>query len=58
MEVGGQCHALAALAPGKIPGTHCTGGWLGPMASLDGCRKSCSHQGFIPGPSSPQLVTK
>jgi hypothetical protein len=32
MGVGGQGHALAALPPGKIPGTHCAGGWvsLGP----------------------------
>jgi hypothetical protein len=24
-----------ALAPGKNPGTHCTGGWVGPRACLD-----------------------
>jgi len=38
--VGGQRHAPAALAPGKRPGTHCIGGWVGPMAGLDGCGKS------------------
>jgi hypothetical protein len=32
MGMGGQRHALAAL-----PGTHCTGGWVGPRAGLDGC---------------------
>jgi hypothetical protein len=38
--VGGQRHAPAALPPGKRPGTHCTGGWLGPRADLDECGKS------------------
>jgi hypothetical protein len=34
--VGGQCHAPAALYPReKTPGTHCTGGWVGPRAGLD-----------------------
>jgi len=40
MGVGGQRHAPAALPPGKRPGTHCTGGWVGPRAGLDGCGKS------------------
>jgi hypothetical protein len=36
MGVSGQCHAPAALYPqGKDPGTHCTGGWVGPRAGLD-----------------------
>jgi len=26
----GQRHASAALYPRKRPGTHCTGGWVGP----------------------------
>jgi hypothetical protein len=30
--------ALATLFPGKSPGSHRTGGWVGPRASLDGCR--------------------
>jgi hypothetical protein len=30
MGVGGQRHAPAALLPGIRPGTHCTGGWVGP----------------------------
>jgi hypothetical protein len=34
MGVSGQRHA--ALYPrGKDPGTHCTGGWVGPRAGLD-----------------------
>jgi len=40
MEVGGQRHALTALPSGKRPGTHCTGGWVGPRAYLDNCGKS------------------
>jgi hypothetical protein len=38
--VGDQRHAPAALLPGKRPGTHYTGGWVGLRASLDGCGKS------------------
>ena len=28
--MGGQRHDPAALPPGKWPGTHCIGGWMGP----------------------------
>jgi hypothetical protein len=36
MWVSGQRHAPAALyRRGKTPGTHCTGGWVGPRAGLD-----------------------
>jgi hypothetical protein len=36
MGVGGQHHAPSALYPrGKSPGTHCTGGWVGPRAGLN-----------------------
>jgi hypothetical protein len=35
------------------PGTHRTGGWVGPRASLDGRGKSHPHRDSIPGPSSP-----
>jgi hypothetical protein len=36
MGVSGQRHAPAALYPlGKDPGTHWTGGWVGPRAGLD-----------------------
>jgi len=50
--VRSQRHALAALYPRERPSTHCTGGWVGPRASLDGCRKSLHHLHSIPGPSS------
>ena len=36
MGVGGQLHAPAALSLGKRPFTHCTKGWVGPRAGLDG----------------------
>ena len=48
MGVAGQRHALAALLPGKRPGTHCIGGWVGPRAGLDGCGKSRPPPGFDP----------
>jgi hypothetical protein len=35
MMVGGQRHARAAVPAGKTR-THCIGGWVGPMAGLDG----------------------
>ena len=50
--VRGQRQAPAALPPGKRPGTHCIGGWVGPRAGLDGCGKSRPHRDSIPGPSS------
>ena len=34
-RVGGQSHSPVALPPGKRPGTHCTGGWVGPRIGLD-----------------------
>jgi hypothetical protein len=36
----GQRHTPAALYPRERPGTHCTGGWVGPRAGLDRCGKS------------------
>ena len=47
--MGGQHHATAALLPVNRPSTHCTGGWVGPMAGLDGCGKSCPNRGSILG---------
>jgi hypothetical protein len=36
MGVSGQRHAPAVLYPvERTPGTHCTGDWVGPRASLD-----------------------
>ena len=40
------------FSPRERPGTHCTGGWVGPRAGLDGGKIS-SPPGFDPGPSSP-----
>ena len=42
----GQRHAPAALYPRERPGTHCTGGWVGPRAGLDRCGKSRPPPGF------------
>jgi hypothetical protein len=44
------------LYPRERPGTHCTGGWVGPRASLDGCGKYRPHRHSIPEPSSPWPV--
>ena len=33
----GQRHAPAALYPQERPGTHSTGGWVGPRTGLDRC---------------------
>jgi hypothetical protein len=38
--------------PRERPGTHFTGGWVGPRAGLDG-QKVLPPPGFDPGPSSP-----
>ena len=37
--MSGELQAPAALSPGKDPGTHCTGGCVGPRAGLDGLEK-------------------
>jgi hypothetical protein len=42
----------AALPPGKTPGTHCIGGWVGPRAGLDRCEKS-----YPTGIRSPDLLS-
>ena len=49
--VSDQQHAPAALYPWERPSTHCTGGWVGPRAGVDG-RKILFRPGFDPGPSS------
>ena len=36
------------LYPRERPGTHCTGGWVGPRAGLDRCGKSRPPPGFDP----------
>jgi len=54
--VGGQRHVPAALPPGKRPGTHCIGVWVGSRAGLDGCGKSRLHRDSIPGTVQPVLT--
>jgi hypothetical protein len=39
MEVSGQPQDPVALPLGKTPGTHWTGGWVGPRAGLEGVAK-------------------
>ena len=51
--MSGQRHAPAALYPRERPVTHCTGGWMGPRAGLDRCRKSRPPQGFDPRTVQP-----
>ena len=36
MQLSGQLHAPAVLAPRKNPGTHGTRGWVRPRAGTDG----------------------
>jgi hypothetical protein len=49
MRVGDQLHAPAALPHGRRSSTHCTEGWVGPRAGLDGLEKSRTHRDSIPG---------
>ena len=46
--MSGQQHAPTALYPRERPGTHCTGGWVGPRAGLDRCGNSRPPPGFDP----------
>jgi hypothetical protein len=39
--------------PREIPGTHCTGGWVGPRAGLDRCGKYRPPPGFDPRTVQP-----
>ena len=40
------------LDPRERHGNHCTEGWVGPTAGLDGCVKSRPHRNSIRRPSS------
>ena len=51
--MGGQRHSTAALPPGRIPNTHCIGGWVGPRAGLYGSEKSRSPLAFDPRAFQP-----
>ena len=46
MRVGSQCHSLTVLPPGNRPDTHCTEGWEGPRAGVDGHEKISPTPGF------------
>ena len=46
--VRGQRHDPAAVYPREKPGTHGTGGWVGPRAGLDRYGKSRRHRDSIP----------
>jgi hypothetical protein len=41
------------LYPRERPGTHCIGGWVGPMTGLDGSGKSRPPPGFDPQTIQP-----
>jgi hypothetical protein len=41
------------FTPGERPGTHCTGGCVGPRAGLDRCRKSAPPPTGIRSPDRP-----
>ena len=41
------------FTPGKDLVPHCTGGWVGLRAALDGCGKFRPHRDSIPGPCIP-----
>jgi hypothetical protein len=51
--VRGHCHTPTTFYPWEKPGTHCTGGWVGPRAGLDRCRKSCPPSGLDPRTFQP-----
>jgi len=45
--------ATAAFSPGKRPGTHCKGGWVGPKAGLEGWEKFRPKMEFDPRTIQP-----
>jgi hypothetical protein len=49
LDLGARRGWVVSTAPRKFyprerPGTHCTGGWVGPRAGLDVCEKSRPHR--------------
>ena len=50
----GSASRLGRSLPQERPCTHCTGGYVGPRAGLDG-RKTSPHRDLIPGPCNPLL---
>jgi hypothetical protein len=49
----GSASRLGRSLPRERPGTHCTGGWVGPRAGLDRCGKSRPPPGFDPRAVQP-----
>jgi hypothetical protein len=51
----GDSRAVFVVGPvdTALPGTHCTGGWVGPRAGLDKCGKSRPPPGFDPRTVQP-----
>jgi hypothetical protein len=47
MGAGWSTPRPGRFTPWKEIKFHCTGGWVGPRASLDGCEKSCPHRDSI-----------
>jgi hypothetical protein len=47
------CTMLRPPYPPERPSTHCTGGWVGLSADLDGCGKSLPPPGFDPQTVQP-----
>jgi len=43
-RVKGSVSRPGRFLPRERLGTHCTGGWVGPRASMDRCGKSRSHR--------------
>jgi hypothetical protein len=53
MGVGVNATPQPLYPRGKRPGTHCTGGRVGPRAGLERCGNSRPHRDSILRPSSP-----
>ena len=51
--MGGQRHAPAALPPGKRPGTHCAGEWVGSEGQSGRMRKISPSPEFDPRTVQP-----
>jgi hypothetical protein len=49
----GSASRFGRSLPRERPGTHCTGGWVGPRVGLYRCGKSRRLRDSIPRPSSP-----
>ena len=51
--VDGQGHGPAVLSPGKKPGTHCIGDWVGPQGRAERVWKISPPPGFDPRTIQP-----